>query len=65
MPRYRPFWDMVVAKNITLISVAEVDISEVSVDIAGKFLFDEDLEAEEEVIVKAGNDEDDMFAEME
>ena len=65
MPRYRPFWDMVLVKKITLISVAEVANSNISVDIAEKFLLEEEVAVEEEVVVKAGDDEDDMFAEMQ
>jgi Ku C terminal domain like len=65
MPRYRPFWDMITVKNITLISSAEAESSEVSVDIATKFLSEEEVAVEVEVVAKAGDEEDDMFAEMQ
>lgn len=65
MPRYRPFWDMIVVKNITLISSAEAESSEVSVDMAAKFLLEEEVVVEVEVVAAAGDEEDDMFAEMQ
>ena len=64
MPRYRPFWDMIVVKNITLISTAEAGNSDVSVDMAAKFLLEEVI-VEVEVVAAAGDEEDDMFAEMQ
>jgi Ku C terminal domain like len=65
MPRYRSFWDMITVKNITLISSAEAESSEVSVDMAAKFLLEEEVVVEVEVVAKAGDEEDDMFAEMQ
>ena len=65
MPRYRPFWDMIVVKNITLISTAEAVNSDVSVDMAAKFLLEEEVVVEVEVVAAAGDEEDDMFAEMQ
>lgn len=65
MPRYRPFWDMITVKNITLISTAEAESSDVSVDVAAKFLLEEEVVVEVEVVAAAGDEEDDMFAEMQ
>ena len=64
MPRCQPFWTMVVGKGITLISQSEVHESDVTIDVASKFLCMDEIIIVKE-IVKEDIVEDDLFAEME
>jgi Ku C terminal domain like len=65
MPRYEPFWEMVVAKGVSLISSAEVTESDVTPDTAASFLKEEIAPVVEEVVKPVEVEEDDMFGEME
>jgi hypothetical protein len=65
MPRYKSFWEMVVAKGVSLISSAEVEESDVSSDTAASFLLEEVVEVAVEVVKPVEVEEDDMFGEME
>ena len=65
MPRYKPFWEMVVAKGVSLISSAEVTESDVAPDVAASFLKEEIAPVVEEVVKPVEVEEDDMFGEME
>ena len=65
MPRYKPFWEMVVAKGVSLISSAEVTESDVTPDAAASFLLEEIAPVVEEVVKPVEVEEDDMFGEME
>ena len=65
MPRHKPFWTMVNSKGITLISKSEVSESNVTIEMASKFLLDDDIMIVEEVVKEKIIEEDDMFADME
>lgn len=65
IPRCVPFWNMVVAKNITLVSRLESQESEVDSETASKFLVEEEIVVEKEVIKEVVVEDDDMFGEME
>ena len=56
---------MVVAKNITLVSRLESQESEVDSETASKFLVEEEIVVEKEVIKEVVVEDDDMFGEME
>ena len=64
MPRYKPFWSMVVEKGITLISNSENTYSKITQENALKFLSLEVIvvaDIVQEVVIE----DDDMFGEME
>ena len=65
MHRHKPFWMMVIGKGITLISQSEVIESDVTKEIASKFLLDDDIMIVEEIVKEKVLEEDDMFADME
>ena len=65
IPRCVPFWNMVVAKNITLISNSESQESQIDSKIASKFLVEEQIVVEKEVVKEVVVEDDDMFGEME
>ena len=56
---------MVIGKGITLISQSEVIESDVTTEIASKFLLDDDIMIVEEIVKEKVLEEDDMFADME
>ena len=65
MPRCQPFWTMVVGKGITLISQSEVHESDVTIDVASKFLCMDEIIIVKEIVKEEDILEDDLFAEME
>ena len=65
MPRYQPFWDMVVAKGVSLISSAEVSESDIAPATAASFLLEDAVPVVVEAVKPVEAEEDDMFGEME
>ena len=56
---------MVVGKGITLISQLEVHESDVTIDVASKFLCMDEIIIVKEIVKEEDIVEDDLFAEME
>ena len=64
MPRYKPFWSMVVEKGITLISNSENKDSKITQENALKFLSLEVIVVAD-IVKEVVIEDDDMFGEME